>query len=192
MAACICAALLCGGAGGPDMMEIAESRHQPGWQASIAATWAAQPQAAGLAGQAAPAQGCASAGAQPNGQRRHLPAAGRGAALTLPCPRFVAGAIGPTSKTLSVSPSVENPAFRGTTYDEVEAAYYAQVSAALGWGPAAAASGVLQADTGQLCPCCAWRDSCTPSSPRSWPGQLLVVCFHARMPHLRSCMGCTL
>jgi len=34
-------------------------------------------------------------------------------------PRFVAGAIGPTNKTLSVSPSVENPAFRGITYDEV-------------------------------------------------------------------------
>ena len=42
------------------------------------------------------------------------------------CCRFVAGAIGPTSKTLSVSPSVENPAFRGTTYDEIESAYYAQ------------------------------------------------------------------
>ena len=43
--------------------------------------------------------------------------------------KFVAGAIGPTSKTLSVSPSVENPAFRGCTYDEIEAAYYKQV----GW-----------------------------------------------------------
>jgi 5-methyltetrahydrofolate--homocysteine methyltransferase len=42
--------------------------------------------------------------------------------------KFVAGAIGPTSKTLSVSPSVENPAFRGCTYDLIEAAYYAQVS----------------------------------------------------------------
>ena len=41
--------------------------------------------------------------------------------------KFVSGAIGPTSKTLSVSPSVENPAFRGCTYDEIEAAYYAQV-----------------------------------------------------------------
>ncbi len=41
--------------------------------------------------------------------------------------KFVAGAIGPTSKTLSVSPSVENPAFRGCTYDEIEKAYYAQV-----------------------------------------------------------------
>ncbi len=41
--------------------------------------------------------------------------------------KFVAGAIGPTSKTLSVSPSVENPAFRGCTYDEIEQAYYEQV-----------------------------------------------------------------
>jgi 5-methyltetrahydrofolate--homocysteine methyltransferase len=41
--------------------------------------------------------------------------------------KFVAGAIGPTNKTLSVSPSVENPAFRGITYDEVEEAYYKQV-----------------------------------------------------------------
>lgn len=41
--------------------------------------------------------------------------------------KFVAGAIGPTNKTLSVSPSVENPAFRGITYDEVEDAYYEQI-----------------------------------------------------------------
>ena len=46
--------------------------------------------------------------------------------------KFVAGAIGPTNKTLSVSPSVENPAFRGTTYDEIEQAYYKQVWAMLG------------------------------------------------------------
>ncbi|EFJ51715.1 vitamin B12 dependent methionine synthase [Volvox carteri f. nagariensis] len=44
-------------------------------------------------------------------------------------PRFVAGAIGPTNKTLSVSPSVENPAFRGITYDEVVDAYYKQIEA---------------------------------------------------------------
>ena len=42
-------------------------------------------------------------------------------------PRFAAGAVGPTNKTLSVSPSVENPAFRGCTFDEVVAAYRAQV-----------------------------------------------------------------
>ncbi|GLC76670.1 hypothetical protein PLESTF_001815300 [Pleodorina starrii] len=44
-------------------------------------------------------------------------------------PRFVAGAVGPTNKTLSVSPSVENPAFRGITYDEVVDAYYKQIEA---------------------------------------------------------------
>ena len=43
--------------------------------------------------------------------------------------KFVAGAIGPTNKTLSVSPSVENPEFRGITYDEVHKAYYHQARA---------------------------------------------------------------
>ena len=38
-------------------------------------------------------------------------------------PRFVAGAIGPTNRTLSVSPSVENPEYRNCTYDEVVQAY---------------------------------------------------------------------
>jgi 5-methyltetrahydrofolate--homocysteine methyltransferase len=42
-------------------------------------------------------------------------------------PKFVAGAVGPTNKTLSVSPSVENPALRGITYDEVVTAYYEQL-----------------------------------------------------------------
>jgi len=41
--------------------------------------------------------------------------------------KFVAGAVGPTNKTLSVSPSVENPAYRGITYEEVEEAYYQQL-----------------------------------------------------------------
>ena len=44
-------------------------------------------------------------------------------------PRFVAGAVGPTNRTLSVSPSVENPAFRGVTFDEVEQAYHMQMAA---------------------------------------------------------------
>ncbi|KAI3432427.1 hypothetical protein D9Q98_003981 [Chlorella vulgaris] len=43
--------------------------------------------------------------------------------------KFVAGAIGPTNKTLSVSPSVENPALRGVTYDEIEQAYFEQAEA---------------------------------------------------------------
>jgi len=44
-------------------------------------------------------------------------------------PRWVAGAIGPTNKTLSVSPNVEDPAARGITFDEVEQAYYEQADA---------------------------------------------------------------
>ena len=42
-------------------------------------------------------------------------------------PRFVAGAIGPMSKTLSLSPDVNNPGFRAVTFDEVTSAYYEQV-----------------------------------------------------------------
>jgi 5-methyltetrahydrofolate--homocysteine methyltransferase len=42
-------------------------------------------------------------------------------------PRFVAGAIGPTNKTLSLSPDVSNPGYRAVTFDQVAAAYYEQV-----------------------------------------------------------------
>lgn len=44
-------------------------------------------------------------------------------------PRFVAGAIGPMSKTLSLSPDVNNPGFRAVSFDEVSSAYYEQVKA---------------------------------------------------------------
>ena len=43
-------------------------------------------------------------------------------------PRFVAGAIGPLNKTLSLSPDVNNPGFRAVTFDEVAAAYTEQIS----------------------------------------------------------------
>lgn len=43
-------------------------------------------------------------------------------------PRFVAGAIGPLNKTLSLSPDVNNPGYRAVTFDEVVTAYYEQVS----------------------------------------------------------------
>jgi 5-methyltetrahydrofolate--homocysteine methyltransferase len=43
-------------------------------------------------------------------------------------PRFVAGAIGPLNKTLSLSPDVNNPGFRGLLWDEAVAAYYEQIS----------------------------------------------------------------
>ena len=44
-------------------------------------------------------------------------------------PRFVAGAIGPLNKTLSLSPDVNNPGFRAVTFDEVAAAYTEQITA---------------------------------------------------------------
>lgn len=43
-------------------------------------------------------------------------------------PRYVAGAIGPLNKTLSLSPDVNNPGFRALTFDEAMTAYYEQVS----------------------------------------------------------------
>jgi 5-methyltetrahydrofolate--homocysteine methyltransferase len=42
-------------------------------------------------------------------------------------PRFVAGAIGPLNKTLSLSPDVNNPGFRAVTFDEVAMAYTEQI-----------------------------------------------------------------
>ena len=42
-------------------------------------------------------------------------------------PRYVAGAIGPLNKTLSLSPDVNNPGFRAVTFDEVATAYTEQV-----------------------------------------------------------------
>lgn len=42
-------------------------------------------------------------------------------------PRFVAGAIGPLNKTLSLSPDVNNPGFRALTFDEAMNGYYGQV-----------------------------------------------------------------
>jgi 5-methyltetrahydrofolate--homocysteine methyltransferase len=49
-------------------------------------------------------------------------------------PRFVAGSIGPTNKTLSVSPDVNNPGFREVSFDEVVAAYRTQVEGLMDGG----------------------------------------------------------
>ena len=49
-------------------------------------------------------------------------------------PRFVAGSIGPTNKTCSMSPDVNNPAFRALTFDELSAAYQEQMEALLEGG----------------------------------------------------------
>lgn len=49
-------------------------------------------------------------------------------------PRFVAGSVGPTNKTCSMSPDVNNPAFRALTFDELAAAYTEQMEALLEGG----------------------------------------------------------
>lgn len=48
--------------------------------------------------------------------------------------RYVAGALGPTNRTLSVSPSVERPDFRNITFDELVEAYLEQVKGLLDGG----------------------------------------------------------
>lgn len=49
-------------------------------------------------------------------------------------PRFVAGSIGPTNKTCSMSPDVSNPAARELTYDELFGAYKEQIEALIEGG----------------------------------------------------------
>ena len=49
-------------------------------------------------------------------------------------PRFVAGSVGPTNKTCSMSPDVNNPAFRAITFDELVEAYQEQMEALLEGG----------------------------------------------------------
>ena len=54
--------------------------------------------------------------------------------LTPHKPRLVAGSVGPTNKTCSMSPDVSNPAFRALTFDELADAYYEQMTALLEGG----------------------------------------------------------
>lgn len=49
-------------------------------------------------------------------------------------PRFVAGAIGPTNRTLSLSPDVNRPAYRNITFDELASAYQEQAEALMEGG----------------------------------------------------------
>ena len=49
-------------------------------------------------------------------------------------PRYVAGSIGPTNKTCSMSPDVNNPAYRAITFDELVAAYSEQINALMEGG----------------------------------------------------------
>ncbi|MEM9859937.1 MAG: homocysteine S-methyltransferase family protein [Bacteroidota bacterium] len=49
-------------------------------------------------------------------------------------PRFVAGAMGPTNRTASISPDVNNPGYRGVTFDELAIAYKQQAKALMDGG----------------------------------------------------------
>lgn len=49
-------------------------------------------------------------------------------------PRFVAGSVGPTNKTASISPDVNNPALRGVTFAELVEAYKEQMTALIEGG----------------------------------------------------------
>ncbi|ADQ79886.1 methionine synthase (B12-dependent) [Paludibacter propionicigenes WB4] len=55
-------------------------------------------------------------------------------AKNLAKPRFVAGAVGPTNKTASMSPDVNNPAFRAVSFDDLVAAYKEQILALIEGG----------------------------------------------------------
>lgn len=49
-------------------------------------------------------------------------------------PRWVAGAIGPTNKTLSLSPDVNRPDYRAVTFDELHQSYFEQVDGLMAGG----------------------------------------------------------
>ena len=55
-------------------------------------------------------------------------------ALTPDKPRFVAGSVGPTNKTCSMSPDVNNPAYRALSFDELVVSYQEQMEALLEGG----------------------------------------------------------
>lgn len=61
-------------------------------------------------------------------------AADKYTALTPDKPRFVAGSIGPTNRTLSISPDVNDPGFRNIEFDELVVAYEEQINGLIDGG----------------------------------------------------------
>jgi len=49
-------------------------------------------------------------------------------------PRFVAGAMGPTNRTASLSPDINNPGYRAVTFDDLRQAYYEQAKGLMDGG----------------------------------------------------------
>src|SRR5215470_15369653 len=65
-------------------------------------------------------------------------------------PRFVAGAVGPTNRTASISPDVANPGFRAVTFDELRDAYAEQVKGPRGMRVPVMISGTITDRSGRL------------------------------------------
>ena len=78
--------------------------------------------------------GCAHGRGTSTSRRRSSPGLRRCRRRKDPRRRFVAGAIGPTNKTLSVSPNVNDPGFREVGFDEVKGNYREQVDGLIDGG----------------------------------------------------------
>src|SRR4029078_8697632 len=82
-------------------------------------------------------------------------------------PRFVAGSLGPTSKTASISPDVNDPGARNVTFDDLVAAYLEEARGLVDGG-----ADLLLVETSfdtphTTAPLSCWsRRSSTPSTPR--------------------------
>ena len=109
-------------------------------------------------------------------------------------PRFVAGAMGPTNRTASLSPDVNNPGMRGVTFDELVEAYYEQARGLVDGGvdillpettfdtlnlkAALFAIEKLFADTGITLPVIA-SITITDASGRTLSGQTVEACWNS-------------
>ena len=109
-------------------------------------------------------------------------------------PRFVAGAMGPTNRTASLSPDVNNPGLRGVTFDELVDAYYEQARGLVDGGvdilmpettfdtlnlkAALFAIQKLFADTGMRLPVIA-SITITDASGRTLSGQTVEACWNS-------------
>ncbi len=109
-------------------------------------------------------------------------------------PRWVAGAMGPTNRTASLSPDVNNPAFRAVSFDELVDAYYEQAQGLVDGGAdillpettfdtlnlkaALFAIEKLYADTGIRLPIMA-SITITDASGRTLSGQTVEACWNS-------------
>ncbi|HSP35746.1 MAG TPA: methionine synthase [Thermoanaerobaculia bacterium] len=124
-------------------------------------------------------------------------------------PRFVAGALGPANKTASLSPDVNNPAYRAVTFDQLVDAYYEQARGLVDGGvdillpettfdtlnlkAALFAIEKLFADTGVTLPVMA-SITITDASGRTLSGQTVEACWNsiAHAPLLSVGINCAL